>query len=71
MLSKEKMDLDTLPEKMLQQIAMGKGKNGCATKQALRAQKILWERVHWPCANNPYQHRDCYGNKYTKTGTKD
>lgn len=61
--------MENLPEDVLLQVSMEKGQNGCATKQALAAQKILWERLHWPCANAPSQHVDRHGNKYTKTGT--
>lgn len=63
-------EMESLPEDVLRQAAMEKGPSGCATKRARIAQKILWERLHWPCADAPSQHVDRHGNKYTKTGVR-
>lgn len=63
-------EMESLPEDVLRQAAMEKGPSGCATKRARIAQEILWERLHWPCADAPSQHVDRHGNKYTKTGVR-
>lgn len=63
-------EMESLPEDLLRQAAMEKGPSGCATKRARIAQEILWERLHWPCADAPSQHVDRHGNKYTKTGVR-
>ena len=49
---------------------MEKNANGIATKDAKLAQRIMYERLHWPCADAPSQHVDRHGNKYTKTGVR-
>ena len=51
-------EMESLPEDVLRQAALEKGPNSCATKRARIAQKILWERLHWPCADAPSQHVD-------------
>lgn len=63
-------EMESLPEDVLRQAALEKGPSGCATKRARIAQEILWERLHWPCADAPSQHVDRHGNKYTKTGVR-
>lgn len=63
-------EMENLTEDVLRQAALEKGPSGCATKRALIAQKILWERLHWPCADAPSQYVDRHGNKYTKTGVR-
>ncbi len=37
-------EMMALPDEELHEISMQKKKNGCATKEALKAQRILWER---------------------------
>lgn len=63
-------DMEQLPELEISRIAMEKGANGVATKDAKLAQRIMYERLHWPCADAPSQHVDRHGNKYTKTGVR-
>lgn len=63
-------DMEQLPELEIRRIAMEKGANGVATKGAKLAQRIMYERLHWPCADAPSQHVDRHGNKYTKTGVR-
>lgn len=63
-------DMEQLPELEISGIAMEKGANGIATKDAKLAQRIMYERLHWPCADAPSQHVDRHGNKYTKTGVR-
>lgn len=63
-------DMEQLPELEIRRIAMEKGANGVATKDAKLAQRIMYERLHWPCADAPSQHVDRHGNKYTKTGVR-
>lgn len=57
-------------EEELRKVAMEKNKWGVATKDALTAQRILYERLHWPGGTTPSQCRDRHGNKYTKTGVR-
>lgn len=63
-------DMEQLPELEIRGIAMEKGANGVATKDAKLAQRIMYERLHWPCADAPSQYVDRHGNKYTKTGVR-
>lgn len=63
-------DMEQLLELEIRRIAMEKGANGVATKDAKLAQRIMYERLHWPCADAPSQHVDRHGNKYTKTGVR-
>ena len=63
-------DMEQLPESEISRIAMKKNANGIATKDAKMAQRIMYERLHWPCATTPSQHCDGHGNKYTKTGVR-
>lgn len=63
-------DMEQLPESEINRIAMKKNANGIATKDAKLAQRIMYERLHWPCATAPSQHYDGHGNKYTKTGVR-
>lgn len=49
---------------------MKKNANRVATKDAKLAQRIMYERLHWPCATAPSQYCDGHGNKYTKTGVR-
>lgn len=64
------MRVSELPEEELRKKAMEKNKWGVATKDALTAQRILYERLHWPGGTTPSQCRDRHGNKYTKTGVR-
>ena len=61
-------DMERLPESEINKIAMKKNANGIATKDAKLAQRIIYERLHWPCATAPSQHCDGHGGKYTKSG---
>lgn len=63
-------DMEQLPELEISRIAMEKDTNGVATKDAKLAQRIMYERLHWPCATAPSQHYDGHGGKYTKTGVR-
>lgn len=63
-------DIEQLPELEINRIAMKKNAKGVATKDAILAQRIMYERLHWSCATTPSQYRDGYGNKYTKTGVR-
>lgn len=63
-------DMEQLSELEISKIAMKKNANGVATKDAKMAQRIMYERLHWPCATAPSQHCDGYGGKYTKSGTR-
>lgn len=63
-------DMEQLPELEISRIAMEKDANGAATKDAKLAQRIMYERLHWPCATAPSQHCDGHGGKYTKTGVR-
>lgn len=63
-------DMEQLPELEINRIAMKKNANGVATKDAKLAQRIMYERLHWPCPTAPSQHCDGHGNKYTKTGVR-
>lgn len=63
-------DMEQLSELEISKIAMKKNANGVATKDAKLAQRIMYERLHWPCATAPSQHCDGNGNKYTKTGVR-
>lgn len=64
------VSVEQLPEEELRELAKEKNKNGVATKAALAAQRILYERLHWPGGTTPSQCRDRHGNKYTKTGVR-
>lgn len=63
-------DMEQLPELEISRIAMEKNANGIATKGAKLAQRIMYERLHWPCATAPGQYCDGHGGKYTKTGVR-
>lgn len=63
-------DMEQLPELEINRIAMEKNIKGVATKDAKLAQRIMYERLYWPCATAPSQHCDGHGNKYTKTGVR-
>lgn len=63
-------DMEQLPELEISGIAMEKDANGVATKDAKLAQRIMYERLHWPCATAPRQHCDGHGGKYTKSGMR-
>lgn len=63
-------DMEQLPELEINRIAMEKNTKGVATKDAKLAQRIMYERLHWPCATTPSQHYDGHGGKYTKTGVR-
>lgn len=63
-------DMEQLPESEINRIAMKKNANGIATKNAKLAQRIIYERLHWPCATAPSQYYDRHGNKYTKSGIR-
>lgn len=62
-------DMEQLSELEINRIAMKKNANGVATKDAKLAQRIMYERLHWPCTTAPNQHCDGHGGKYTKSGT--
>lgn len=57
-------EMMALSDEELHEISMQKKKNGCATKEALKAQRILWER------NDRNYRRDGsylgYGNSTSK-----
>lgn len=63
-------DMEQLPELEINRIAMEKNTKGVATKDAKMAQRIMYERLHWPCATALSQHCDKHGNKYAKTGVR-
>lgn len=63
-------DMEQLSESEINRIAMKKNANGIATKDAKLAQRIMYERLHWPCTTTPSQRCDGHGNKYTKTGVR-
>lgn len=63
-------DMEQLPELEISRIAMEKNAKGVATKDAKLAQRIMYERLHWPCATTPSQHCDWHGGKYTKSGMR-
>lgn len=63
-------DMEQLSELEINRIAMEKNANGIATKDARLAQRIIYERLHWPCATTPSQHCDGHGGKYTKSGAR-
>ena len=63
-------DMEQLPESEINRIAMKKNAKGVATKDAKLAQRIMYERLHWPCATAPNQYCDGHGGKYTKTGVR-
>ena len=56
-------DMEQLPESEISRIAMKKNANGIATKDAKMAQRIMYERLHWPCATTPSQYCDGHGGK--------
>lgn len=45
------MDIKKLSEPELKALALRKNAQGCATASALKAQAILYERLHWPSYN--------------------
>lgn len=61
---------DNLPENELRKLAAQKNAKGNATREALKAQKILYERLHWPCAAAPHRCVDQSGNVYTRCGVR-
>ena len=47
------MKLSTLSENELREVSLLKNKKGCATSNALEAQRILYERHHWGGGTRP------------------
>lgn len=63
------MDIKELSESELKALALRKNSQGCATAAALKAQAILYERLHWPSYNELLSRGlDRDGNYYTKKG---
>lgn len=63
------MDIRKLSEAELKALALRKNAQGCATAAALKAQAILYERLHWPSYNELLSRGlDRDGNHYTKKG---
>lgn len=63
------MDIKELSESELKALALRKNSQGCATAAALKAQAILYERLHWPSYNDLLSRGlDRDGNHYTKKG---
>ena len=52
------MKLSKMTDEQLQEVALMKKKNGCATSEALRAQEMLWrrnyKRIYVTGAHNDY-----------------
>lgn len=68
--AEQEMKMADMPDEELRVISMRKGRNGCATAEALRAQQVLWERYRYPCGR-PEQHADIItGNKKTVSGNR-
>lgn len=63
-------DLDNLPENGLRKLAAQKNSRGNATREALKAQRVLYERLHWPCATASHRCVDRSGNVYTRCGVQ-
>lgn len=55
--------MELLPELEISKIATKKNANGIATKDAKLAQRIMYERLHWPCATAPNQYCDGHGRR--------
>ena len=66
----KRKDMELLPELEISKIATKKNANGITTKDAKLAQRIMYERLHWPGATAPNQYCDGHGGKYTKTGVR-
>ena len=61
------MEIKKLSEPELKALALRKNAQGCATAAALKAQAILYERLHWPSYNELLSRGlDRDGNHYTK-----
>lgn len=57
-----------MPDDELRALALKKNGKGCATADALKAQAILYERLHWPSYNELLSRGlDRDGNHYTYT----
>ena len=62
-------ELAAMPEDKLRALTLKKNGKGCATTDALKAQAILCERLHWPSYNELLSRGlDRDGNYYTKKG---
>lgn len=58
-------EMMALPDEELHEISMQKKLNGCATKEALKAQKILWERNDRNYSRDEYSYLG-NGNRMSK-----